>query len=157
LSDILPTPPEPRTLPFRRPADYYSAPLSEVRPIVHKGVPYGCGAASLLAIVLLFIGGALAGSGQGGALFATLFGTMAGEIRGMYAKDVTAAQKAAFDAEIKALQKNLDDGKVSISDLQPLLRSIRETSGDSSVTAKELDALTQAARNVNAAAHGQRP
>jgi len=150
LSDILTTPPEPRALPFRRPADYYSAPLSEVRPIFPKAVPYGCGAVSIVAIVLLFIGGAIAGSGQGGLLFATLFGTMATEIKGMYAKDVTAAQKAALGAEIRTLQTNLEKGNVSMESLQPLLHAIRDASGDNIVTAKETESMTKVAHDVNA-------
>jgi hypothetical protein len=152
LSDIVPTPPEPRPLPFRRPADYYSAPVSEVRPIFPRAVPYGCGAASIVAILILFGAGAVAGSGKGGAIFATLFGTMAGEIRGMWTKDVTAAQKEAFNAEMKALQKNLDEGKISVDNLQPLLRAIRDTSGDSSVDGAETETLTKAARGANAVA-----
>ena len=149
MSDILPTPPEPRPLPFRRPADYYSSPLSEVRPIFHRAVPLGCGAASIVAILILFVGGAVAASGKGGTLFAALFGTMTDEIHGMFTKDVTAAQKSAFDAEMKTLRANLAEGKISMDALQPMLRTIRDTSGDSSVTAKETETLTKAARDVN--------
>jgi len=149
LSDIIPTAPEPRPLPFRRPADYYAAPLSEVRPIFPRWVPFGCGAASLLAVLVLFAGGAVAGSGKGGALFATLFSAMGDEIKGMYGKDVTAAQKTAFDAEMKTLRKSLADGKVSIDQLQPFLQTIRDVSTDSSVSAAEAEKLTKAAREVN--------
>lgn len=149
MSDIIPSAPEPRPLPFRRPADYYAAPLSEVRPIFPRWVAFGCGAASLVAVLVLFAGGAVAGGGKGGALFATLFSAMGDEIRGMFAKDVTAAQKAAFDAEMKTLRKNLADGKVSINHLQPLLQAIRDASADSSVTMGEAERLTRAARDVN--------
>ena len=48
MSDIIPSAPEPRPLPFHRPADYYAAPLSEVRPIFPRWVPFGCGSASLV-------------------------------------------------------------------------------------------------------------
>jgi len=149
LSDIIPTAPEPRPLPFRRPADYYSAPLSEVRPIFPRWVPFGCGAASLVAVLVLFAGGAVAGSGKGGALFATLFGAMGDEIKGMFAKDVTAPQKTAFDAEMKTLRANLAGGKVSIDQLQPLLQGIRDASMDNSVSGAEAERLTRAARDVN--------
>jgi hypothetical protein len=149
LSDIIPTAPEPRPLPFRRPADYYTAPLSEVRPIFPRWVAFGCGGASLVAILVLFAGGAIAASGKGGALFAMLFTMMRDEMRGMYAKDVTDAQKAAFDAEMKIVLRNLDQGKVSIDQLQPLLQGIRDVSMDSSVSGGEVERLTKAARDVN--------
>jgi hypothetical protein len=149
LSDIIPTAPEPRPLPFRRPADYYAAPLSEVRPIFPRWVPLGCGAASLVALLVLFAGGAIFSGAKGGALFAMLFTMMRDEVRGMYAKDVTAAQKLAFDAEMKIVLRNLDQGKVSIDQLQPLLQTIRETSMDSSVSGGEVEKLTKAARDMN--------
>lgn len=152
MSDILPTPPAPPALPFRRPADYYAAPVSEVRPIFPRGVPFGCGAASILAVAVLFIGGAVASGGKGGSIFAALFGAMATEIEGQFAKDVTAAQKKAFDDEMKALEKNLGDGKVSIDALQPLLHTIRDASGDNSVSGKETDQLIHAARDANGVA-----
>lgn len=149
MSDIIPTAPEPRSLPFRRPADYYAAPLSEVRPIFPRWVPLGCGALSLAAVIALFAAGAIAGSGKGGSLFATLFGAMSDEIHGMFAKDVTPVQKAAFEVEMKSLRKNLGDGKISIDQLQPLLNAIRDASADSSVSAGEAERLTRAARDVN--------
>jgi hypothetical protein len=149
LSDIIPAAPEPRSLPFRRPADYYAAPLSEVQPIFPSWVPYGCGTASLIVIVALFIGGAIAAGGKGGSIFATLFGTMQEEIHGMFTKEVTAAQKAAFDVEMKTLRTNLAGGKVSIDRLQPLLHAIRDASVDNKVTGEEAVRLTGAAREVN--------
>ena len=153
VSDILPTePPPPPALPFRRPADYYAAPPGEAPPLFPRWVPFGCGAASLLAIVVLFIGGALAGGGKGGGIFATLFGTMQSEIHGMFTKDVTPAQKAAFDAEMNALRGNLGAGKVSIDRLQPLLRAIRDASVDNKVTPEETERLTRAAHEVNSGA-----
>ena len=156
MSDILPPPPEPRPLPFRRPADYYAAPLSEVRPLFPRWVPFGCGTASLLMIVVLFAAGAWAGSGKGGSIFATLFSTMQDEMHDMFTKDVTPAQKAAFDAEMNAMRTNLANGKISIDHLQPLLHSIRDASIDSKITPAEAAQLTKAAHDVNASV-GQRP
>jgi len=155
LSDIIPTAPEPRQLPFPRPADYYAAPLSDVRPIFPRWVPFGCGAASLLVILVLFGAGAVAGSGKGGSIFAWMFATMQDEIRGSFTKEVSATQKAAFDVEMKTLRGNLDKGSVSIDRLQPLLRAIRDASIDSKVTPEEATQLTKAAHDVNSAV-GQR-
>jgi hypothetical protein len=156
LSDILPPAPEPRPLPFRRPADYYAAPLSDVRPLFPRWVPLGCGAASLVMMIALFAAGAWAGGGKGGSIFATLFGTMQNEVHDMYTKDVTPAQKAAFDAEMNALKTNLGNGKVSIDRLQPLLHEMRDASMDSKITPAEVAQLTKAAHDVNAGVAGSR-
>ena len=152
MSEIQPTLPEPRALPFRRPADYYAAPPSEVRPLFPRWVPLGCGTASILAVLLLFGAGAIAGSGRGSAIFATLFGTMADEIDGMFTKEVTPVQKKAFHAEMKSLETNLADGKLSLDHLQPVLHAIRDAAGDSKVTPDETEKLTKAAREANRAA-----
>jgi hypothetical protein len=149
LSDIIPIEPEPRALPFRRPADYYGAPPSDVRPLFPRWVPFGCGAASLVAIAVLFTAGVLAAGGRGSALFGAMFGMMQDEIHGMYTREVTPAEKAAFDAEMKALRANLTAGKVSMDRLQPLLHAIRDVSTDSRVTPEETKRLTEAAREIN--------
>ena len=152
MSDLIPSAPEPPSLPFRRPADYYAAPLSDVRPIVPRWAPFGCGTASLVVIVVLFGAGILAGGGKGGSIFATLFGTMQDEIHGMFTKEVTAADKSLFDAEMKTLRGNLAGGKVSIDRLQPLLHAIRDASMDSKITPEEAKKLTSAAHEVNSSA-----
>jgi hypothetical protein len=152
LSDIIPSAPGPRPLPFRRPADYYAAPLSEVRPIFPPWVPYGCGAASLLVIVLLFVAGSLAGSGKAGSLIAALFGTMQDEIRGIFTREVTVGQQKVFDGEMTALRRNLEKGYVSMDRLQPLLHAIRDASIDSKITPEEAKMLTKAAHDLNVAA-----
>ncbi len=156
MSDIIPIAPEPRPLPFRRPADYYSAPESEVQPVVPRGVVYGCGAASLLAILVLFGAGVLAGSSGGGSIFSWMMATLQDEIHGVFTKDVTPAQKAAFDAEMKTLRENLDKKKVSIDRLQPLMSDFREASSDNQVTPAEAEKLTKKVREVNDGVPGSR-
>ena len=123
--------------------------MSEVRPLFPRAVPYGCGAASIVAILILFGIGVFAGSGKGGSIFGSILGMMAGEIDGMFTKEVSKAQRDAFEAEMKSLEKNLSQGKVSIDKVQPLLRTIRDTSGDNAVTPKEAEMLIQAARAAN--------
>ena len=156
MSEITPAAPPPPFLPFRRPADYYAAPVEEVRPILPRWAAFGCGSASLVAIVVLFGSGALIGGGKGGELFAYLMATVEDEIHGMQTKEVTAAQKAALDAEMTALRTNLKRGKVSIDKLQPLLRVIREASMDGKITPEETTNLARSAHDVNGTV-GQRP
>ena len=117
-----------------------------------RWVPFGCGAASLVAISGLVVAGVLVGSGRASGLFAMLFSTMEGEIHGIMTKEVTPAQKAALDAEMKTLRSNLDAGKVSINHVQPLLQAIRDASLDDKVTPAETQKLTKAIHEVNRAA-----
>ncbi len=109
-------------------------------------MPFGCGTAAIVALVVLFIGGAVAGSGGAGMLFEMVFGTMQDEIDGMFTKEVQPAQKAAFDGEMKALRERMKGPGVPVAKLQPLLHAIRDASGDGHVTPKETDALTAAIR-----------
>lgn len=111
-----------------------------------RWVPFGCGTAALIALLILFVGGAIAGSGGAGMIFEMVFGTMQDEIDGMFTKQVQPAQKTAFDNEMKALRERMKGPGVSVEKLQPLLRAIREASSDGKVTPEEADALTGAVR-----------
>src|SRR5947209_9871674 len=97
-------PPEPAadTLPFRRPSDYYSAPGSTLRPLFPRWVPAGCGWASLIFVVLLFVAGALAP--KSGSALEWLFAKIQTDMTPHFTKSVTAAQKAQFAAEMKTLR-----------------------------------------------------
>ncbi|HXH40311.1 MAG TPA: hypothetical protein VNN08_16905, partial [Thermoanaerobaculia bacterium] len=55
-----PPPAEVDALPFRRPADYYAAAGTDLRPLFPRWVPVGCGWASLVFVVLLFVAGTFA-------------------------------------------------------------------------------------------------
>src|SRR2546422_5498937 len=92
------------TLPFRRPADYYSSPVGEARPLFPRWVPYGCGTASIILLLLVFALGAAFSSGALGGLLELMFASMQGEIDKMFTPDVNAEQKAAFDAELKKMR-----------------------------------------------------
>ena len=101
-------PPEPEqrspSLPFRRPADYYAAAVGDARPLFPRWVPFGCGTASIVVLLLVFALGAAVSTGALGELLDLMFGTMQGEIDKMFTPDVNAAQKAAFDAEMKKMR-----------------------------------------------------
>ncbi len=136
----------PRT--FRLPADYYTAPLSEVRPLFPKWVPLGCGTASAVILVLLFAGGAVVTGPRLAQLMDYIVGTSLGELKGMYAKDVTAQQKAQFDAEVNRLREGLRNDKVSVQNLQPFLKMMQSAISDKKVTADELEHLTRSAHEA---------
>ena len=131
---------------FRLPADYYSAPLSEVRPIFPRWVPYGCGIAAAVFMVLLFISGALLNGPAIGQGFDFIIGMSLGELRPMLAKDVTSEQKDAFELEVKAMREGLRNNRVDISRVQPFLQTMQKAIGDKKVTPQELGQLTEAAK-----------
>ena len=146
-------PPTDSPRAFRFPSAYYSAPLSEVRPIFPKWVPYGCGTASAVLLLLLFGGGALL-TGHRLSSFMDLFlGTSLGEVKGMYTPDITPAEKQRFDDEVKQMREALRADKVSVSELRPFLKAMQSAIADKKVTADELDQLTKAAGE----AHKQKP
>ena len=133
---------------FRLPADYYSTPPADVRPLFPKWVPLGCGTASAVLLVLLFVGGAIITGPRLAEFTDYVVGSSLGELKGMYTKDVTAAQKARFDAEVKQLRENLRSGKISMQNFQPFLQAMNTVVGDKKVTGEEVDRLTKAAHEA---------
>ena len=149
--DIAPVapPPEPAaaTLPFRRPADYYAAPGSDLRPLFPRWVPVGCGWAALLFVVLLFVAGAFAP--KSGSVLDMLFGKIQDDIAAHFTKDVTAVQKASFAAEMKALRASATAGKLKLDKTQSFLRLATDVDADEKIDHAEVDKLIAAVRDVN--------
>jgi hypothetical protein len=135
------------------PAEYYSAPLSEVRPVFPRWAPYGCGIASAVFLIILFAGGSVLSGPKFGEMLDIVLGMSLGEFRGMYASDVSAGSKADFEAEVKAMRDGLRTGKVSPANVQPFLKSMQDAIADKKVTQAELEKLTQSA----AKAQSQKP
>lgn len=134
---------------FRWPADYYSTPVSDVRPIFPRWVALGCGTAAAVFLVVLFVGGAFVAPHL--PEIADMFlGTTLGELRGMYAPDVTAPEKARFEDEVKQLREEMRANKVSLQNVQPFLKSVASTMRDKKVTAQEVEQLTKSAHDARA-------
>src|SRR6185436_16953514 len=95
-----------------RPADYYSSASPE--RVLPQWAPYGCGAASVLILILVFGGGAWLAGGGFTQMMDLVFGITMGEMRGMFAKEVTAAQKQSLEREVETLRQNLRDERVSV-------------------------------------------
>src|SRR5579884_1621991 len=83
----------PASPPFRRPADYYSSPVGEKKPLFPRWVPFGCGSAAIVLLVVVFLAGIFAAHGGMGQLLDLMFGQMQGDIDKMFTKDVQPAQK----------------------------------------------------------------
>ena len=149
MDTLPPVPPAPS---FRRPADYYSSPIEEVRPVFPRWVPYGCGTASIVLLIALVAGAAGVSSGAFGELFELVFASMQGEIDKMMTADVKPPQKAAFDAEMKRMRDAIRNNRLKIDQLQPLMRAVREASSDEKVTAPEVDRLMKQIHALNQAA-----
>lgn len=139
--------PAPAPPPFRLPAEYYAAP-ERVRAFP-RAVPFGCGAAAALFLVVLFAAGALVSGDRGGRLMASLFGIMQSEIDGQFTKDVPAAQRAEFDAQFHQLRKRLETGRAKLATLQPFLEKMRDASMDEQITPEETRRLIDALHEVN--------
>jgi len=136
-------------LPFRRPADYYATAVGDAKPLFPRWVPYGCGIASIVLLVVVFAGGYFAVHGGMGQLLDFMFGSMQGEVEKMFAKDVTAAQKTAFASEMKTMREKVRDNHLPMDRLQPLLKTMRDVVEDEHVTRAEADQLTKEMHAIN--------
>jgi hypothetical protein len=140
--------PAPRR--FVWPADYYASPT--VHPVVPPGAAYGCGGASLLVLVIIFVGGALVTSAGFAEFMDFTIGMSVGELRAQFAPEVSPARKQSLDAEIDRMRAALREEKLSIPALQPFLNELRVISADKTITAAEAARLEETVRKINAAA-----
>lgn len=138
--------PEPEPLPFRRPADHYASD-APIRPLVPRGVSLGCGWAALALVILIFALGAFAPRMT--SIIDLVFGRLQDEIAHSFTRDVTPAQKSAFNGEFGTLRARLRGGQARLDRLQPLLKTISDVSGDEKVTPPEADRLIGAIRDAN--------
>jgi hypothetical protein len=147
MPDPAPAPPPPSPLPFRLPAEYYAAP--ERSRVFPRAVPFGCGSAAAVFLVVLFVAGALFSGDRGGRLVSSLFAVMQSEVDGQFTKDVPAAQKAEFDAQFNELRHRLETGRAKLTTLQPFLEKMRDASMDEKITPEETKRLIDALHEVN--------
>ena len=149
-SEPVPAPsPTPATRSFRLPADYYSAPLSEVRPIFPRWVPYGCGIAAALFLGLLFLAGAMLSGPALHQAFDFVIGMTISELRPMIATEIPAEQREAFEREVKTLREGLRGNRVQLARMQPFLQAMQKAVADNRVTPEELKQLTEAAKQAS--------
>lgn len=113
-----------------------------------RGVTFGCGAASVVALIILAIGGAWMASGGIVDVMDLTFGMSMGEVRGMYTPDVTAAQKKALEEAIESLRENLRTRKIPVANLNPVLQTMRNGISDKKMQPADVEALTAAARKA---------
>lgn len=142
--------PAPDVIPERRfiwPADYYSS--ATPKPVLPGWAPFGCGAASVIVLILVFAGGAFLATGGLLQLMDLTFGLTLGEMRGMYTPEVTASQKKALETEIETLRKNLREERMSAASIQPVLEAMRRATSDEKLNPKEMAAITEAAKKAN--------
>ena len=158
-----PLPPveSPSTAPVRRrsgfPADYYSAPPGDRVPLFAPWATTGCGTVALVVLIVVFTAGYLTSHGGAASLMAWVFSQSQSEIVPMYRKDVTAAQKAELDGEMKSLQKNVTAKRISVDRLQVILRDMRDAMLDNVVTPEETNRLIGDFRAANASAGANPP
>lgn len=146
----LPVPASPPLLErsSRWPCVYYAAPLSEVRPILPHWAPFGCGGAAAILLLILLAAGALLSGERIKGVLDLMVGVTLGEMKPMYAADISTAQKEEFDAEVKRMRENLRAGKISVQKVQPFFQSMQKAVGDEKITAEEFRSLTDAARTA---------
>jgi hypothetical protein len=132
---------------FVRPADYYSSPTPP--PVLPRAVAFGCGAASLAVLLMIFIGGALVSGGGFSQFMDMAMGMSIGEMRGMYAAEVSEPRRKSLEAEIEKMREHVRNEKVSVTSLQPFMDSLRTAISDRRVTSEEAAKLEETARKIN--------
>jgi hypothetical protein len=142
-----PVAPASDTLPFRRPADYYSTPGNDLRPLFPPSVATGCGWASLVFVVALFVLGAFAP--RSGAILDMLFGKIQDDLTPHFTRDVTPAQRSAFAAEMTTLRAAAKAGTLKLDSTESFLHLATEVDADEKIDHAEADKLIAAVRNVN--------
>lgn len=128
---------------FLWPAEYYSGPSP--RAVLPRPAIFGCGGASLVALMALFAGGAFLSSGGLVGAMDLVFGMTMGEVRGMYTAEVTAAQKKELETAVEALRASLREEKIPVAALDPVLQTMRKAVADEKMQPDEVEAVTAAA------------
>jgi hypothetical protein len=153
--DTVPTPPggEPVAASgsFRRPADYYSAPVppgGEKRGCP-KWIPIGCGLGGCLVLIVLFVGGAIAVRDGSGRISRWFIDRLQKETISLVAADVPPEDRAALEREFATFRANLTAKKTSFVEMQPLLQTINDAIGDRKVTADEARSITRDLKSIN--------
>lgn len=147
--------PRPASPSFRLPADYYATPV-DARPLFPRWVPIGCGIAAAVFIAVLFIGGAVVSHGGMGRGMDFVLGMMQDEMSGMYAADVPPVSRKALESELESLRANIRTERVKVSNLDPVMTTLREAISDRKLTNAEVEDLRKKIRAANTPAPPKR-
>lgn len=143
--------PVPVSGSYQRPADYYETPPGA--PEGKKGFPrwilYGCGGLGCLGLLVIFGLGAWMMKGGGTKLSGFVVSQLEKDADELFAADVTPEERAAFRQELARLRERIDDGRIDMMALQPVLTEIQGSVGDQSLSAEEVRTLTETVRELN--------
>lgn len=141
--------PEPEITPQRRrwPADYYSSATPD--PVLPRGATYGCAAAAVAVLLVVFIGGAMLSGERLGTLIDLAMGTTLGEMRGMFTAEVTKEQKDTLEREIETMRKQLRSRAIPVASAQKFIAALDKAMRDDKITPAEVQQLTTVARNAS--------
>ena len=128
------------------PADYYAS--ATPAPVLPSWAAFGCGAASIVVLILVFAGGAWLSRGGFTDFMDIALGMSLGEMRGMYAADVTDDQKKALDASVEQMREALRSGQISVASLQPFMQAMQKAVADRKVTPAEAQTLEESAERI---------
>ena len=131
----------------RWPADYYSS--ATPRPVLPQWATFGCGAAAVVVLVIVFAGGAFLGGNGLSQFMDFALGMSLGEMRGMYTAEVSKAQRETLDRELEAMRTRLREKTIAVKDIQPVLQTLQKGIRDEKMTPAEVDQLTAAVRKAN--------
>src|SRR5438477_10852438 len=108
----------PPKLPIPRSGELLPSPGRKSKPALPKWVPYGCGTAGIVVLLIVFGAGIAVSRGLLGPFFELMFATTQGEIDKNFTRDVKPADRQTFDAEMKTMRALVRENRVSIDRLQ---------------------------------------
>lgn len=140
--------PEPVSTPDRRqwPADYYASATPD--PVLPRGVSYGCGALSVVVLLVVFLGGAYVSKEGLGKVMDMGLGMSLGDMRRALAPEVTAEQKATLEREVEAMREQLRTNGIPAGKAQPFVQALDKAMRDDKITPAEVEQLTKLARDA---------
>ncbi len=79
-----------------------------------------------------------------------MFERMEAETMQMVAADVPAEQRQQLEQEFKTLTGNIEQERVGLMSVQPILEQLRVAIGDQNLSREEVEALIESLRKANA-------
>ena len=134
--------------PFPRPADYYASPLDNRRRLP-KWVPLTCGSLSIVGLLILLLGGTFLMNDGMPQMMAFLFLQLQGEVSNAFSTEVPEKERQVLIDHMKEIRENLRSGRVSPSEVLPIVQSMQELMKDGELTPAEVAGLTTDLEEIN--------
>jgi hypothetical protein len=144
---VTPPPQPPVSEGSWNPSRYYAQPPAGLEK--GRSAIFGCGAASLVILLLLFLAGSFFASGGLRMLLGYAVGEIAARIDPKTTPDLSPAERADLKNELDRAAKMSRSASVPLPKLVPLLEKMQTALADEKITKDEARELVQAVQQLN--------